>query len=223
MRQAVRRRPEIRTAAAEASGVSAAVRPSGEVAAAGGHRPHRMSAEPEPSSSVGVRSPVTPGAAGHRGGRVRRSAAVADGRRAARGRTLTGDAARVADTRCPQTGHRTGRCPPAERPADMTVEAAAEGPQRFRPDGGNGTGCRTPDLQQDTLLDTRPPAGQRGRTPDRTPEQRTVNPLLALTCYNFLYSSSRPALRAAACGGRPRPATPRPHLGGPCPGVPCCR
>jgi hypothetical protein len=37
-------------------------------------------------------------------------------------------------------------------------------------------------------------------------KQRTVNPPIALTRYNFLCSPSRPALRAAACGGRPRPA-----------------
>ena len=36
--------------------------------------------------------------------------------------------------------------------------------------------------------------------------QRTVNPLIVPARYNFLYASSRPALRAAACGGRPRPA-----------------
>ena len=35
-------------------------------------------------------------------------------------------------------------------------------------------------------------------------KQRTVNPPIVPTRYNFLYSSSRPALRAAACGGRPR-------------------
>jgi hypothetical protein len=35
-------------------------------------------------------------------------------------------------------------------------------------------------------------------------KQRTVNPPIAPTRYNFLYSSSRPALRTAACGGRPR-------------------
>jgi hypothetical protein len=55
------------------------------------------------------------------------------------------DAARVADNCCPQSGQRTGRCPPAQRPAGMTIGAAAEGRQRFRPAGGNGTGCRTPD------------------------------------------------------------------------------
>jgi hypothetical protein len=37
-------------------------------------------------------------------------------------------------------------------------------------------------------------------------KQRTVNPLMVPARYNFLYCSSRPALRAAACGGRPRPA-----------------
>jgi hypothetical protein len=36
-------------------------------------------------------------------------------------------------------------------------------------------------------------------------KRRTVNPLTVRTRYNFLYASSRPALRAAACGGRPRP------------------
>jgi hypothetical protein len=35
-------------------------------------------------------------------------------------------------------------------------------------------------------------------------KQRTVNPPIAR--YSFLDASSRPALRAAACGGRPRPA-----------------
>jgi hypothetical protein len=39
-------------------------------------------------------------------------------------------------------------------------------------------------------------------------KQRTVNPLMVPARYNFLYFSSRPALRAAACGGRPRPADP---------------
>jgi hypothetical protein len=40
-------------------------------------------------------------------------------------------------------------------------------------------------------------------------KQRTVDPPIALARYNLLYSSSRPALRAAAYGGRPRPAAPR--------------
>src|SRR5215216_2596568 len=35
-------------------------------------------------------------------------------------------------------------------------------------------------------------------------KQRTVNPPIVPAPYNFLYSSSRPALRAAAYGGRPR-------------------
>jgi hypothetical protein len=66
---------------------------------------------------------------------------------------------------------RTGRCPPADRPADMAVEAAAEGPQGFRPGGGTGTGCRTPDRSGSHPPWTpRPPAGRPGRTQDRTPE-----------------------------------------------------
>jgi len=94
----------------------------------------------------------------------------------ARVRTLTGGAAQAVDTDCPQRDRRTGRCPLAQRPADMTVEAAAEGPQRFRPGGGNGTGCRTPDRSRvASCLDilsahrtTWPPTGQaagsRGRS-----------------------------------------------------------
>jgi hypothetical protein len=114
--------------------------------------------------------------AGHHGGRVRRSAAVAAGRCAAWVRTPTGDATWVAGTCCPQRGQRTGRRPLAERLAAMPVEAAAEGPQRFHPDGGNGTGWRTPDRSRvasclDTLSAHRttwPPTGQaagsRGRS-----------------------------------------------------------
>ena len=48
------------------------------------------------------------------------------------------------------------------------------------------------------------------RCPERLTARRPV--LLAarmLARNKFLYSFSRPALRAAACGGRPRPATPR--------------
>jgi hypothetical protein len=37
-------------------------------------------------------------------------------------------------------------------------------------------------------------------------KRRTVNPVMVPARYNFLYFSSRPALRAAASGGRPRPA-----------------
>jgi hypothetical protein len=90
----------------------------------------------------------------HHGGRVRRSAAIAYGRCASRVRTPTGHAARVADTCCPQHGSgpvaSTGRTT-----SGMTVEAAAEGPQRFRPGGSNGTGCRTPDRSRAaSCLDT---------------------------------------------------------------------
>jgi hypothetical protein len=68
MRRAVRRCPTPRTATTDGSGGtvrgpaagSAAVRPSGEVAAAGRHRPHRTSAQPEPPSPVCVRRPVNP-------------------------------------------------------------------------------------------------------------------------------------------------------------------
>jgi hypothetical protein len=69
-------------------------------------------------------------------------------------RTPTGDAVRVEDTCCPQ--HGSGPVASAGRTTSgMTVEAAAEGPQRFRPGGGNGTGCRTPDRSRAaSCLDT---------------------------------------------------------------------
>jgi hypothetical protein len=53
------------------------------------------------------------------------------------------------------------------------------------------------------------PSGQRSFR-----KRRTVNPLTGPTRYNFFYSSfSRSALRAAACGGCPRPATTQWPLG----------
>ena len=139
MRQAVRRCPEPRTAttdgSAEPSGVSAAdsaaVRPQRR-GGRGGRTPTAPHVRPAGTVLVGVSAHrSTRPAAGRHGGRVRASAAIVDGRCAARVGHPTGDAARVSDTRCPQRGRRTGRCPPAQRPADMTVEAAAEGPQRF--------------------------------------------------------------------------------------------
>jgi hypothetical protein len=49
--------------------------------------------------------------------------------------------------------------------------------------------------------------------PRSTRKRRTVNPPIVPARYNFLYSSSRPALRAAAWGGRPRPAQPQGRRG----------
>jgi hypothetical protein len=79
----------------------------------------------------------------------------------------------------------------------------------LRSAAGHPSGPQTaadPDTAIDTSLATssghQPYQGQSFR------KQRTVNPPIAPTRYNFLYSSSRPALRAAAFGGRPRPATP---------------
>jgi hypothetical protein len=155
----------------------------------------------------GVRHRSTGPAAGHHGGRVRASAAIADGRCAVRIRTPDGDAAGVSDTRCPQRGRRTGRCPPAQRPADVTVEAAAEGPQRFRPGGGNGTGCRTPDphtSRSDPAWTPRPPAGRRGRTQDRTPEVADGQ-----SADRSLVTTSSTPPQGRPCGGRHRPPEPR--------------
>jgi hypothetical protein len=144
MRQAVGRGPEPRTATPDGSGGTVRGvrrrfrrRPT---PAARWPRPADTDRTARPASRNrhcrGVRPPSTRPAAGHHTARhLRRNAAVAAGRRAARVRTLTGDAARVVDTCCPPRGQRTGRCPLAQRPAAMTVEAAAEGPQRFRPGG----------------------------------------------------------------------------------------
>jgi hypothetical protein len=52
----------------------------------------------------------------------------------------------------------------------------------------------------------RPDSGRSGQWSFR--KQRTVNPLMVPARYNFLYTI-KAALRAAACGGRPRPATTR--------------
>jgi hypothetical protein len=196
-----------RTAAAEPSGVSAAVRPQRRRVHAG-RTLTASHVRRAGSVTVGVSAHrSTRPAAGHHGGHVRRSAAVAAGRCAAQVRTLTGDAARVADTYCPQRGQRTGRCPPAQRPAAMTVEAAAEGPQRFRPGGGDGTGCRTPDRSRwHPAWTPRLAAGRRGRAQDRTPQAadgQSADRSLVTTSSTL---PSRPALRAAACGGRPRPS-----------------
>jgi hypothetical protein len=71
----------------------------------------------------------------------------------------------VTDRRCGTGGHLLSaerpadrRSPAAQRPAAMTIEAAAEGPQRSRPGGGNGTGCRTPDRSRSHPARTPQPA-----------------------------------------------------------------
>jgi hypothetical protein len=162
-------------------------RPSREVAAAGGHPP--LARRPAGTILVGVSAHrSTRPAAGHHGGRA----------------SAPAQPLQMAGVR------HVCRCPPADRPADMTVEAAAEGPQRFPPGGGTGTGCRTPDRSGPHPAWTpRPPAGRPGRKQDRTPEAADGQSVDRSARYNFLYAFSRPALRAAACGGRPRPATTR--------------
>jgi hypothetical protein len=85
----------------------------------------------------------------------------------------------------------------------MTVEAAAEGPQQFRPGGGYGTGCQTPDRSgsHPPPGHPRPAAGRRGRTPDRTPEAADGQSADGSGSLQPLCSSSGPALRAACAGG----------------------
>jgi hypothetical protein len=181
---------------------SAAVRPQPRGGRGGRTPTARTSAQLKPSSSV---CPPPTGQlarlAGHHGGAAAQPLQMAVVRHGSG--HPTGDAAHVSDTRCPQRGRRTGRCPLADRPADMTVEAAAEGPQRFRPGGGTGTGRRIPDRSGSTLpgYPVRPQDDLAAHRTGR-PKQRTVNPPIALARYNFLYSSSRPALQAA-CGRPP--------------------
>jgi hypothetical protein len=189
MRQAGRRCPKPRTAtptaAAERPGVaaagSAAVQPSGEVAMPGGHRPHRPSAWPEPSSSGCPPTGPLAQAGGHHGGHLRPSAAIADRR----------CAARVSHTRCPQRGRRTGRCPPADRPADMAVEAAAEGPQGFRPGGGNGA------LRHQTWGVTSQPCGSVSLSPSA---RCSVRWSMTMGQFITLFSSGFPA-HTVGCNG----------------------
>jgi hypothetical protein len=184
MRQAVGRGPEPRTATPDGSGGTVRGvrrrfrrRPT---PAARWPRPADTDRTARPASRNrhcrGVRPPSTRPAAGHHTARhLRRNAAVAAGRRAARVRTLTGDAARAVDTCCPQRGQRTGRCPLAQRPAAMTVEAAAEGPQRFLP----GQDAASSGRSIRCLL-------------------AAAQPPLAPTRYNFLY-----ILRGRPCGRPP--------------------
>jgi hypothetical protein len=58
--------------------------------------------------------------------------------------------------------------------------------------------CRTPPVRTPPVRRAAVPEAADGQSADRSR-------------YNFLYSSSRPALRAAAYGGRPRPAAPSPR------------
>ncbi len=108
-----------------------------------------------------------------------RNAAAVAGRRAAPVRTPTGDAARVADTYC-TGGHRTGRCPLAERPADMTVEAAAEGRSDSAQAAVMAPVAGHPTAARHTLPGH--PSAHRTTWPHRTgrAKQRTVNPPIAL-------------------------------------------
>jgi hypothetical protein len=215
MRRAVRRCPTSRTATTDGSGGtvrgpaagSAAVRPSGEVAAAGRHRPHRTSAQPEPSAPVCVRRPVNPS-----GRRTPRRTRPPQRRRCSwplcgmgpdtDRRCLTGRGHLLSAAR-----QRTGRvhwqndqqpCPSSLRQKGRSgcVQAAV-----MEPVGGHLTAAgRHP------AWTPRPPIRQRGRTQDRTPQAADGQSADGFDSLQLPLLSSRPALRAAACGGRPRPA-----------------
>jgi hypothetical protein len=200
-----------RTAAAEPSGALPQVPPpsdpSGEVAAAGRHRPHRTSAQPEPSAPVCVRRPVNPS-----GRRTPRRTRPPQRRRCSwplcgmgpdtDRRCLTGRGHLLSAAR-----QRTGRvhwqndqqpCPSSLRQKGRSgcVQAAV-----MEPVGGHLTAAGRhpghPVRRYDNVAAHR--IGHR--------KQRTVNPLMASTRYNFLYSpQGRPCGRppAAAVLGRKR-------------------
>jgi hypothetical protein len=200
-----------RTAAAEPSGALPQVPPpsdpSGEVAAAGRHRPHRTSAQPEPSAPMCLRRPVNPS-----GRRTPRRTRPPQRRRCSwplcgmgpdtDRRCLTGRGHLLSAAR-----QRTGRvhwqndqqpCPSSLRQKGRSgcVQAAV-----MEPVGGHLTAAgRHP------AWTPRPPIRQRGRTQDRTPQAADGQSADGSDSLQLPLLSSRPALRAAACGGRPRPA-----------------
>ena len=216
MRQAVGRGPEPRTAPPDGSGGTVRGvrrrfrrRPT---PAARWPRPADTDRTARPASRNrhcrGVRPPSTRPAAGHHtAGHLRRNAAVAAGRRAARVRTLS--------RRC---GTGRGHLLSAARPADRSVSTgtttsghdrrgcgrrAAAVPSRRQ----HGTGYRTPDRSRSHPAWTPcPPARRRGRTgQDAASSGRSIRRLLAAaqpplapTRYNFLY-----ILRGRPCGRPP--------------------
>jgi hypothetical protein len=110
---------------------------------------------------------------------------------------------------------RVRRCPEPGQPGwTATAEVSGSVCGRTAPasrtsgQGGQAAGhLSSRQSAADTSLATcagHQPSGQRSFRRRR----RTANPMMVPARYNFLYSSSRPALRAAACGGHPRPAAP---------------
>jgi hypothetical protein len=164
---------------------SAAVRPQPR-GGRGGRTPTASHVRPAGTILVGVSAHrSTRPAAGHHGGRASAPAQPLQ-------MAVVRHVCRTPDRRCGTcVGHPLSAARPADRsvsqaqrPADMTVEAAAEGPQRIRPGGGTGTGCRTPDRGGSPTL---PWTGHPVRPQDdlaahRTgrQKQRTVSPLIAV-------------------------------------------
>jgi hypothetical protein len=165
-----------RTAAAEPSGALPQVPPpydpSGEVAAAGRHRPHRTSAQPEPSAPMCLRRPVNPS-----GRRTPRRTRPPQRRRCSwplcgmgpdtdrrcgtgRGHLLSAarPAERSASTGRTTSGHARRIC--GRRGRSGCVQTAV-----MEPVGGHLTAAgRHP------AWTPRPPIRQRGRTQDRPPQ-----------------------------------------------------
>jgi hypothetical protein len=182
---------------------SAAVRPQRR----GGHDgPTPTAPHVRPAGTVSpmcLRRPVNPSIAGHHGGRVRRSAAVAAGRCAAWVRTPTGDATRVADTPAVRSA--------ASGPVGVQWQNDQQPcPSRLRQKGRSGcvqaavmepVGGHLTAAERHPAWTPRPPIRQRGRTQDRTPQAADGQSADRSPRDNFLYRSSRPALRAAY--GRP--------------------
>jgi hypothetical protein len=198
----------LRTAAAEPSGVSAAGSAAVQPQRRGGHAGRTPTASHvRPAGTVvvgGVRSPVnSPGCP-----TPRRTRPPQRRRR----RWPSCGTGPDTDRRCGAGGGHP-RYP--ARPADRSVSSGtrtsghdrrgrAAGAQRFRPGGGNGTGCRTPDRSRSHPARTpRPPAGRRGRTgQDVGSSGRSIRRSVRLVT-TFSALPSRPASgRPAAALGR---------------------
>jgi hypothetical protein len=167
----------------------------------------RIARRPAGTVTVGVSAHrSTRPAAGHHGGRA---SAPAQPLQIA----VVRHVCRTPDRRC---GTCVGHPLSAARPADQSVSTGTttSGHDRrgcgrrtpgFRPGGGTGTGCRTPDRSGSHPPWTpRPLAGRPGRTQDRTPEaadgqsaDRSGSLQLPL---RFLKAGQR------AASGRPRPS-----------------
>jgi hypothetical protein len=190
-------------------------RPSGEAATLGGHRPHHTSAGPKPSCSGRPRTGQLLRLPDTMAGSVCRSAAAAE---AARVRTPSSDAARIADTRCPQRGQWTGRSPPVQRQRTWPSRLRQKGHSSSAQAAVMASVARHMTTARHTLPGhPRPPAGRRGRTQHRAPEAadgqsagRSVQVTSTVTVLRA--ASGRPPARRRRGGHRASRLTPASKL-----------